>query len=93
MRAGFANLKHHLAYLGYLAETRRWLAGNVFSLADLAAAGHLSALDFIGDINWEAVPAAKEWYARMKSRPSFRAILADRVPGVTPPAHYADLDF
>jgi glutathione S-transferase len=93
MRAGFTNLKHHLAYLGYLAETRRWLAGNAFSLADLAAAGHLSALDFIGDIDWATVPAAREWYARMKSRPSFRAILADRVPGVTPPAHYADLDF
>ncbi len=93
MRVGFANLKHHLAYLGYLAETRRWLAGNAFSLADLAAAGHLSALDFIGDIDWATVPAAREWYARMKSRPSFRALLADRVPGMIPPAHYADLDF
>jgi glutathione S-transferase len=29
----------------------------------------------------------------MKSRPSFRPLLTDRVSGVTPPAHYADLDF
>ncbi len=93
LRVGFANLKSHLVYIGWLAETRRWLAGNALSLADLAAASHLSALDFIGAVDWEASPAAREWYARVKSRPSFRAILADRVLGVTPPPHYADLDF
>ena len=93
LRVGFINLKSHLAYIGWLAESRKWLAGNAMSLADLAAAGHLSTLDFCGDVDWPAVPAARDWYARMKSRPSFRPILADRVSGVTPPAHYADLDF
>ena len=93
LRVGFTNLKNHLVYIGWLAETRRWLAGNALSLADLAAAAHLSALDFGGDVDWTASAAARDWYARLKSRPSFRAILADRVPGVTPPAHYADLDF
>jgi glutathione S-transferase len=93
LRIGFSNLKIHLEYIGWLAESRRWLAGNALSLADLAAAAHLSALDFIGDVDWAASPAARDWYARVKSRPSFRAILADRVPGVMPPAHYADLDF
>ena len=93
LRVGFSNLKIHLAYVGWLAESRTWLAGNNFSLADLAAASHLSVLDFIGDVDWSAAPAARDWYARVKCRPSFRAILADRVPGVIPPAHYADLDF
>jgi glutathione S-transferase len=93
LRVGFSNLKIHLAYIGWLAESRRWLAGNALSLADLAAAAHLSALDFIGDVDWTVSPPARDWYARVKSRPSFRAILADRVPGVMPPAHYADLDF
>jgi glutathione S-transferase len=93
LRVGYSNLKIHLEYIGWLAESRRWLAGNALSLADLAAAAHLSALDFIGDVDWTASPAARDWYARVKSRPSFRAILADRVPGVMPPAHYADLDF
>ncbi len=93
LRVGFINLKTHLAYIGWLAESRKWLGGNMMSLADLAAAGHLSTLDFCGDVDWSAVPAARDWYARMKSRPSFRAILADRVAGVTPPPHYADLDF
>ncbi len=93
MRAGYANLRHHLEYLGWLAETRRWLAGDELSLADFAVAGHLSALDFAGDIDWSVSEPAKDWYARMKSRPSFRPLLQDKVPGVLPPAHYADLDF
>jgi glutathione S-transferase len=93
LRVGYANLKQHLVYIGWLAEHRRFLAGANLSLADFAAAAQLSALDFIGDVDWSASPPAKEWYARMKSRPSFRAILADRVNGTIPPPHYADLDF
>ncbi|HWX46656.1 MAG TPA: glutathione S-transferase family protein [Roseomonas sp.] len=93
LRAGYANLKPHLDYLGWLAETRIWLAGNSLSLADLAAAAHLSALDYIGDIDWALNDAAKDWYARVKSRPAFRPLLADRVSGVNPPPHYPDLDF
>jgi glutathione S-transferase len=93
LRAGYANLKPHLDYLGWLAETRLWLAGNFLSLADLTAAAHLSALDYIGDVDWTMNDAAKDWYARVKSRPGFRPLLADRVSGVNPPPHYADLDF
>jgi glutathione S-transferase len=93
IRAGFANLRHHLTYLGWLAEHRKWLAGESLTLADLAAAAHLSALDFLGDVDWSVCPAAKEWYARIKSRPAFRPLLADRVPGLSPPAHYANPDF
>lgn len=93
LRAGYANLKPHLDYLGWLAETRLWLAGSSLSLADLTAASHLSALDYIGDIDWTLNDAAKDWYARVKSRPGFRPLLADRVSGVNPPPHYADLDF
>jgi glutathione S-transferase len=93
MRTGYTALRHHLEYLGWLAENRKWLGGASISLADFAAAAHLSCLDFIGDVDWKLSAAAKEWYARMKSRPSFRGVLADRVPGMTPPAHYVDLDF
>jgi glutathione S-transferase len=93
MRTGYTAVKYHMEYLGWLAETRKWLAGASISLADFAAAAHLSSLDFIGDLDWSVSPAAKDWYARIKSRPSFRGVLADRVPGTTPPAHYADLDF
>lgn len=93
LRAGYTNLKPHLEYIGWLAETRAWLAGGALSIADLAAAAHISSLDYIGDIDWTQSEAAKDWYARVKSRPSFRPILADRISGLAPPAHYADLDF
>lgn len=93
LRAGYANLREHLHHIGWLAETRKYLAGSTISLADFAAAAHLSVLDFTGDVDWTINEPAREWYARMKSRPSFRPLLADRVPGMEPPAHYADLDF
>jgi glutathione S-transferase len=93
LRTGYAALKHHLIYLGWLAETRKWLAGATISLADFAAAAHLSALDFIGDVDWTVSQGARDWYAKIKSRPSFRSVLMDRMPGMSPPAHYADLDF
>ncbi len=93
LRVGYAGLRHHLQYLGWLAETRKWLAGASISLADFAAAAHLSALDFIGDVDWSLSQPAHDWYAQVKSRPSFRSLLTDRMPGITPPPHYADLDF
>jgi glutathione S-transferase len=93
VRKGLERLKGHLLYLGQLAEDRGWLGGSHLSIADLAAAGHLSAVDFVGDIPWADYPAAKAWYQRIKSRPSFRPLLSDSVRGMTPPVHYADLDF
>ena len=93
LRQGYANLKAHVAYLGWLAETRKWLAGNTLSLADFAAAGHFSSLDYAGEVDWSVSVAARDWYARMKSRPCFRPLLADRVAGMEPPVHYPDLDF
>lgn len=93
IRAGLANLRTHLDYISWLADSRNWLAGDELSLADLAAAAHLSALDYLGDVPWEDHVRAKEWYARLKSRPSFRLLLKDRIPGLTPPKHYANLDF
>jgi glutathione S-transferase len=93
IRAGKANIHYHLDYVGWLTERRRWLGGDAFSLADIAAAAHLSAVDYLGDVPWDGHEPAKDWYVRVKSRPSFRAILADYIPGAPPPKHYADLDF
>ena len=93
IRAGLHNIHYHLDYIGYLTDRRNWLAGEAFSLADIAAGAQLSAVDYIGDVPWDHHPRAREWYARLKSRPSFRPLLADHIPGVPPPAHYADLDF
>ncbi len=93
LRAGYQNMKPHMEYLGWLAENRAWLAGPQISLADFTAAAHLSCLDYIGDVKWELSDATRDWYARVKSRPCFRALLADRVSGLTPPEHYSNPDF
>ena len=93
IRAGYANIDTHLGYIEYLAEQRAWLAGENFSLADITAASHISSIDYLGDIAWEDYQQAKQWYARIKSRPSIRPLLQDLIPGTQPPAHYKNLDF
>ena len=93
IRAARANIKYHLRYIGYLAARRNCLAGANLSFADLAAAAGLSTVDYLGEVPWEEDAMAKAWYARVKSRPSFRALLADQVRGMPAATHYADLDF
>jgi glutathione S-transferase len=93
IRAARINVRYHLQYIGYLMARRRWIAGDHLTYADLAAAAHLSCVDYLGDVPWDEDEIARDWYARVKSRPSFRALLADRVPGMAPAGHYADLDF
>jgi glutathione S-transferase len=93
VKAGARAIKFHLDYMGGLLDQRRWLAGDVMTLADFAAAAHLSALDYLSDVDWDRNAQVKDWYAKIKSRPAFRSILADQISGFVPPAHYADLDF
>ncbi|MHA1522955.1 MAG: glutathione S-transferase family protein [Alphaproteobacteria bacterium] len=93
VRAGKKNIEFHLAYIEYLVGTRSWLAGDELSHADLAGAAHLSCVDYTGDVPWGAHPGAKQWYVRVKSRPSFRPLLADNLRALSPPPAYADLDF
>ena len=93
MRAGRNNIRYHLAYIGFLMRSRNWLAGDRLTYADLAAAAQLSCADYLGDVPWQENEQAKQWYARIKSRPSFRPLLMDRITGMPPADHYADLDF
>ncbi len=93
IKAGRHNIHYHLDYIAWLTERRNWLAGEHFSLADIAAAAQISCVDYLGDVPWADHELAKDWYVRVKSRPCFRSILADLMPGCPPPAHYADLDF
>lgn len=93
IRAARANVRQHLRYTNWLAATRDWLAGPRLSYADLAAAAAFSTLDYLGEIDWKDYEAARDWYSRMKSRPSFRPLLSDRIRGIAPASHYTDLDF
>lgn len=93
IRAARTNIRYHLQYIGYLTSKRNWLAGDRLSYADMAAAAHLSVADYLGDVPWDEQPTAKEWYARIKSRPAFRPLLSDRIAGMAPSSQYTNLDF
>lgn len=93
IRAARNNIRYHLAYIGWLVRSRTWLAGERMSYADLAAAAHLSLVDYLGDVPWHEDEPAKIWYARVKSRPSFRVLLSEVHAGIPPSKTYADLDF
>ena len=93
IKEGARKIKYHLDYMAWLLEHRRWLAGDTMTLADFAAAAHLSSLDYISDVDWNRSSVVKDWYAKIKSRPAFRNILSDQVSGFPPPRHYNDLDF
>ena len=93
IRAGRSNLRYHLSYVSFLSDQRKWLGGDHLSFADLAAAAQLSVMDYLDEMPWADFPEAKALYQRLKSRPSFRPLLQERIPGFSPPEHYANLDF
>jgi glutathione S-transferase len=93
LRQGREALRVHMGYIESLMAERDWLNGYRLSLADFAAAGHLSVIDYFGDVPWADFRGARTWYMKIKSRPCFRPLLADRWPGLAPAAHYDDLDF
>lgn len=92
-RAGLEAMRWHLDYVSWLLDKRAWLAGEKMTVADIVGAAHLSCNDYLGAVPWSEFPQVKDWYQRLKCRPSFRPLLADRVDGLPPPSHYADLDF
>ncbi|MBK5947061.1 glutathione S-transferase [Rhodobacter veldkampii DSM 11550] len=93
VKSGLSKIKFHLDYMGWLLDQRRWLAGDMMTLADFTAAAHLSCLDYISDVDWDRSSNVKDWYAKIKSRPAFRSLLADQMSGLPPAPQYAELDF
>jgi glutathione S-transferase len=93
LREAMRQANNHMDYIDYLLDHRRWLAGPALSLADLAAAAHLSVADYLGGVDWQGHEQTKAWYAGLKSRPSFRPMLSERMEVVGPPSHYDKVDF
>jgi glutathione S-transferase len=93
LRKGSNNLKYYFDYISWLIDRRNWLAGANFSFADIAAASQISCIDYVGSVKWDDYPILKDWYVRIKSRPSFKSILMDRIPTINPPDYYQELDF
>lgn len=93
VREAGRNASAHLDYLDFLLDRRRWLSGPAFGLADIAAVAQVSVADYLGGIDWDGHDAARTWYSALKSRPTFRPMLAERMEGLPPPPHYDKLDF
>ena len=84
---------NHLDYTDYLLDHRNWLGGATISLVDLTAAAHISVADYLGGIDWRGHDQTKRWYMGLKSRPSFRPLLSERMEVISPPDHYDAVDF
>jgi glutathione S-transferase len=93
LRRAMTAANGHLDYIDYLMDHRRWLAGPALSLADLAAAAQLSVADYLGGLDWRGHKQAADWYGVIKSRPSFRPLLGERMEVIQPPTHYDKVDF
>lgn len=93
LRQGLEALAWHMDYFSWILDQRAWFAGEKYTAADIAAAGYMSAVDYVDAVSWDKFPVVQEWYARVKSRPSFRPILRDRIDSLPPPSHYDDPDF
>ena len=92
LRKAMRMAHEHLEYVDWLIGNNRWLAGAQLSLADFAAAAQISVADYLGGIDWAGHEEAHGWYRVMKSRPSFRPLLAEKMEGVPPPKNYADVN-
>jgi len=93
LRAASRAAETHLEYLDWLLARRRWLSGSAFGMADIAAAAQLSVADYLSGLDWEGHEPARIWYSALKSRPTFRPLLGERMEGLQPPEHYDKLDF
>ncbi len=93
LREAMRNANTHMDYMDYLLDHRSWLAGSTMSLADIAAAAHISVADYLGGIDWTGHEPVKRWYAGFKSRPSFRPLLSERMEAIVPPPYYDKPDF
>ena len=93
LRSAMKAANQLLDYTDWLLDHRNWMAGATLSLADLAGAAHISVADYLGGIDWRGHQSTKAWYSGLKSRPSFRPLLAERMEGVPPPDYYDQVDF
>lgn len=93
IREGIGYLVQHLAYFNEILGKKTWLCGDEMTLADISGAAHLSCIDYLGHVPWKSYPVVYDWYTRMKSRPSLRPLLKDRLPAIAPTPHYTNLDF
>jgi glutathione S-transferase len=87
------NFEKHIKYMEFLLNKRKYLGGENFSIADIAATTQISILDYLSLVEWEKHEKFKEWYISIKQKIGFRKILADVILGFKPGTVYNKLDF
>ncbi len=76
--------KRTVAVLDAVLATRRFVAGDAFTIADIAHFGWLWRREFAG-VGLEAAPNVARWYAEVEQRPAVRRAIA-RVEALVPVA-------
>ena len=93
LRKSIKNIKFHLNYFNILIGQDDWLVGDKITYADIYFSANMSVLDYIDELNFQGFNEVKELYYKVKSRPSFKKILIDRIVGLNPGKNYKNYDY
>ena len=93
IRSSLSNLQFHMKYFDILIDKKDYLTSDRISYADLYLVSSLSVLDYLGELNFNGFDNIKDLYFKLKSRPSFKNILKDRIVGINPSKSYLKLDY
>lgn len=74
------NHRKLLLWMAELLQGGRYLAGDSFSNADCAVIPYILRLELLKLTGmWDRYPSVSEWWARMRTRPSVKAAIFDRM--------------
>ena len=92
IRAALNNLDFHIQYFNYLLNSKNYFIKDDLTYLDFLAAANFSVLDYLGLLNLKGYENIKEWYFKIKSRPSFKTLLKDQIVGLNPHENYKIID-
>ena len=92
IRAALQNLDFHIQYFNYLLNNKNYFIKDELTYLDFLAAANFSVLDYLGLLNLKSHENIREWYLKLKSRPSFRTLLKDQIVGLNPHENYKNMD-
>ena len=93
IRAALNNLDFHIQYFNHLLNSKNYFIKDDLTYLDFLAAANFSVLDYLGLLNLKDYENIKEWYFKIKSRPSFKTLLKDQIVGLNPHQNYKNVDF
>ena len=82
----------HIQYFNYLLNSKNYFIKDELTYLDFLAAANFSVLDYLGLLNLKSYESIREWYFKIKSRPSFKTLLKDQIVGLNPQGNYRNID-